>query len=263
MIRGIDHLVIACADPDAAATDLESSLGLVAGGGGRHDGLGTFNRIVWLADGSYLELIGVNDREAALQQPIGAAAVAVLDANGGGLATYALRVDELERTVGSLPADSFGPVMHGSRTRTDGERVEWWAAFPDTALAADGVPFLIQHAYVGAEWGQAALAERSSFRHPLGSPVILTRLDLATGDPPSAAATVHERLEIDFWAVADLAVADIGLHVIRLVPRREMAVPAVITLAAEVDSARTVELLGLRFNVERVELPVPAASVDG
>ncbi|MEJ7801882.1 MAG: VOC family protein [Candidatus Limnocylindria bacterium] len=185
MIRGIDHLVIACADPAAAATELESALGLAVGGGGRHDGLRTFNRIVWLADGSYLELIG------------------------------------------------------------------------------DAVPFLIQHAYVGAEWGHAALAERATFRHPLGSPVILTRLDLATGDPPSVAATIHERLEIDFWAVADLAVADIGLHVIRLVPRREMAVPAVVTLAAEVDSARTVELLGLRFNIERAELPVSAASVDG
>jgi len=52
MIRGIDHLVIACADPAAAATELQSALGLAVGGGGRHDGLGTFNRIVWLADGS-------------------------------------------------------------------------------------------------------------------------------------------------------------------------------------------------------------------
>ncbi len=263
MIRGIDHLVIACADPDAAATELESALGLAVGGGGRHDGLGTFNRLAWLADGSYLELIGVDDREAALQQPIGAAAVAVLDANGGGLATYALGDDEIERTVGSLPEGSFGPVTHGSRARADGERVEWWAAFPDAPLAPDAAPFLIQHAYVGAEWGHTALAERASFRHPLGSPVLLTRLDLATGDPPSVAATIHERLEIDFWAVADLAVADIGLHVIRLVPRREMSVPAVVTLAAEVDSARTVELLGLQFNIERAELPVSAGSVDG
>jgi hypothetical protein len=68
---------------------------------------------------------------------------------------------------------------------------------------------------------------------------------------------MHEQLGIDFWAVADLAVADIGPHVLRLVPRREMAVPAVITLAAEVESPRTVDLLGLRFDVERAALPVP------
>lgn len=262
MIRGIDHLVIACADPDAAAAELESALGLTSTGGGRHAGRGTWNRIAWLADGSYLELIGVDDREAALLQPVGAAAVRALDEHGGGLATYALSDDELELTVGALPKGTFEPVVHGGRTRPDGERVEWWTAFPSTPLASDATPFLIQHAYTGAEWSHAALAERAEFRHPLGSPVILARLDLATGDPPSVAATLHEQLRIDFWAVADLAVADVGLHVIRLVPRREMAVPAVITLAAEIESARTVELLGLRFDVERAELPVPAAGID-
>src|SRR5687768_7666907 len=148
MIRGIDHLVIACADPDGAATELESALGLTAEGGGRHEGMGTFNRIVWLADGSYLELIGVEDRDAALGTPVGAAVVAAPDAHGGGLATWALRDDELEVTVNALPEGAFGPVVHGSRTRPDGEQVEWWAAFPQAPLAAAGVPFLIQHAYV-------------------------------------------------------------------------------------------------------------------
>ena len=78
MIRGIDHLVIACADPDVAAAEFESSLGLVATGGGRHEGLGTFNRIVWLADGSYIELIGIDDADAAREQPVGAATLRAL-----------------------------------------------------------------------------------------------------------------------------------------------------------------------------------------
>ncbi len=41
-----------------------------------------------------------------------------------------------------------------------------------------------------------------------------------------------------------------------------MAVPAVVTLAAEVESPRTAELLGLRFDVERavVSLPIPGRS---
>jgi hypothetical protein len=261
MIRGIDHLVIACADPDAAASELESSLGLVCTGGGRHAGRGSWNRIAWLADGSYLELIGVDDREAALQQPIGAAAVAVLDATtGGGLATYALRDDGLELTANALRATgaAIGPVTHGSRQRDDGETVEWWTAFPDVPLAPEAPPFLIQHAYVGAEWSHAALAERARFAHPIGSPVILARLDVATDDPPGTAAVLHDQLGLDFWAVADLAVVDIGPHVLRLVPRREMPVPAVITLGAEVGAPRTVELLGVRFDVERVALPVPA-----
>ncbi len=256
MIRGIDHLVIACADPDQAANELESALGLTATGGGRHAGLGTFNRIAWLADGSYLELIGVDDREAAQRTPVGTATVAALDVQGGGLATWALRSDEIELTVGGLPEGAFGPVTHGSRARPDGEVVEWWAAFPPAPLGPNAVPFLIQHAYVGAEWSHAALVERASFQHPIGSSVTLVRLDLATDDPPSTAALLHEQLGIDFWAVADLAIADLGTHVVRLVPRREMAVPAVVTLAAEVDAPRTAELLGMRFDVERAELPL-------
>lgn len=262
MIHGIDHLVIACADPDAAAAELESSLGLVCSGGGRHAGRGTWNRIAWLADGSYLELIGVDDREAAMRQPVGAAALAILDSTGGGLATYALRDDGLELTVNALRASgsSIGPVTHGSRQRDDGEMVEWWAALPTTPLAPDAPPFLIQHAYIGAEWGHAALAERTRFAHPIGSPVILARLDVATDDPPGTAAVLHEQLGLDLWAVADLAVADIGPHVLRLVPRREMPVPAVITLGAEVEAPRTVELLGVRFDVERVALPVPTTA---
>jgi hypothetical protein len=100
------------------------------------------------------------------------------------------------------------------------------------------------------------MAERAAFRHPIGSAVILARLDLASAEPPSTAANLHEELGLEFWAVADLAVADIGRHVLRLVPRREMAVPAVVTVGAEIDAARTEDLLGLRFDVERVELPV-------
>ena len=260
MIRGIDHLVVAVTDPDAAAAELESALGLAVTGGGRHPGLGTRNRLAWLADGSYLELIGVEDASLAARSPVGAAAMRTLDEQGGGLATYALRVEHLDHTAAALRAagSSLGQTTHGSRTRDDGEVVEWWTAVPAADLGPTSAPFLIEHAYAGAEWGTGALEERARFSHPIGSPVVLARLDIAAADPPSLAARLHEELELDFWAVADLAVADVGPHVLRLVPRREMAVPAVITLGADVDAPRTVELFGLRFDVERVELPVPA-----
>ena len=259
MIRGIDHLVIACENPDAAAAELEAGLGIVCTGGGVHEQYGTRNRIAWLADGSYVELIGVTDPDRAKQSPVGSATLRAFDEYGGGLATYALRVDDVEEAAATLSADgaSYGPVAHGTRTRDDGEVVEWWTAFPTSPLGPDAPPFLIQHAYVGAEWDHEAMTERARFVHPIGSPVILARLDLAAGDPPSLAASLHTQLQLDFWAVADLAVADVGPHVLRLVPRREMPVPAVITLGAQVEAPRTAELLGLRFDVERVELPVP------
>jgi hypothetical protein len=258
MIRGIDHLVIACEDPDAAAAEVESALGVTCAGGGRHPGSGTRNRIAWMADGSYIELVGVTDREAAAGSPVGAAALHALDEAGGGLATYALRVDDLDVTRAGLQAagSTFGAPIRGSRTRDDGELVEWWTSMPAAPLTPT-LPFLIQHVNAGIEWSPAALAERARFAHPIGSPVLLARLDLAAADPPSLAADLHRELEVDFWAVADLAVADIGPHVIRLIPRREMAVPAVITLAADVPAPRTAELLGIRFDVETANLPVP------
>jgi len=261
MIRGIDHLVIACADPDAAAAELEATVGITCAGGGRHAGRGTWNRIAWLADGSYLELIGVDDAGMALQNPVGAAAVRWLGEHGDGLATYALRVDDLESTAAGLRAAgaSIGPATHGSRTRDDGELVEWWTAFPEVALSPTASPFLIEHAYAGAEWGREALADRARFAHPIGSPVVLSRVDIAAVEPASLAAELHADLGLDFWAVADLAVAEVGPHILRVVPRREMPVPVVVTLGAEVDSPRTADLLGMRFDIEHVDLPVAAA----
>jgi hypothetical protein len=260
MIRGIDHLVIACVDPDAAASELTDALGLAVTGGGRHESGGTRNRIAWLADGSYLELIGIDDRDAALGTAVGAAAVRMLDDHGGGLATFALAVDDLEVTVRGLraAASALSEPVHGSRTREDGELVEWWVSVPSGELGPSFVPFLIQHAMVGAEWGHAALAERAAFAHPIGSPVVLARIDLATDDPPSLAARYHDELGLDVWAVSDLAVCTVGPHVIRLVPAREMDVPAVVTIGAQVDAPRTINVLGIRFDVERVEVVIPA-----
>jgi catechol 2,3-dioxygenase-like lactoylglutathione lyase family enzyme len=257
MITGIDHLVIAVPDPEAAARELEERVGLLATSGGRHEGMGTFNRITWLADGSYLELLGVEDREAALGWAVGAAVLEALD-HGGGLACYALATNELEATVAELQANgsSIGAVQHGSRLRPDGELVEWWSAAPQR-IGLDAVPFLIQHAMTGAEWGPDAVAARADIRHPLGAPALLSRLDLAADDPPTAAALYFRELGLEFWAVGDLAVRDVGPHVVRLVRGADMEVPAVITLGASVEAPRSTTAFGLRFDVE----PVAAVAV--
>jgi catechol 2,3-dioxygenase-like lactoylglutathione lyase family enzyme len=260
MVTGIDHLVIAVSDLDAAAHELEQQIGLAVTGGGRHLGAGTANRIAFLADGSYLELMVVEDREAALLGPVGAAAVRTREAYGSGLAAYALLDDHLETTVAELQANgsSIGPVQHGSRMRPDGELVEWWSAFPES-IGPDGIPFLIRHANTGAEWGPAAMAERRSFAHPIGSPVVLARLDLATPDPSDLAARYARELGVEFWAVVDLAVSNVGRHVIRLVPSREMELPAVVTLGAQIEAPRSAEVLGLRVDLEPVAIPAAVA----
>jgi Glyoxalase-like domain len=258
VVTGIDHLVIAVPDLDDAAQELEQGIGLAVTGGGRHPGAGTANRIAFLADGSYIELIAIEDEAAARAKPVGAAVLHALQ-RGSALAAYALVDDHLDTTVAELQANgsSIGAVQHGSRARDDGELVEWWSAFPES-LGLEGVPFLIRHAYTGIEWGPAAMAERQAFTHPIGSPVMLARLDIATPDPQDLAARHTRELGLEFWAVVDLAVCTVGRHVIRLVPTREIDTPAVITIGAQVEAPRSSQVFGLRIDVEPVAVPVIA-----
>jgi Glyoxalase-like domain len=251
MPSAIDHLVIAVADPEAAAIELAERVGIAAGGAGRHPGAGTYNRVAFLG-APYLELIGVDDAKLATGVPVGRATLAALE-RGGGLATYALLDDEVEATAAALTANgsSIGPVTHGSRQRPDGDVVEWWTAMPPE-LGPTRPPFLAKHRYAGAEWGADALAAREAFVHPIGSPARLVRLDIATDDPPSTAADYATTLGLEFWSVADLAVCSLGPHTIRLVPTREMPVPAVVVIAADVGEPRTIEAFGLRFDIEPV-----------
>jgi len=254
VLRGIDHIAIAVPDPDAAAADLEQRLGLVARGGGRHEGLGTRNRLVWLADGSYLELIGVEDEAQAGAWAMGAATLSALQ-RGGGLAAYALDDRPLRPDVRALLGNGsrIADPVHGSRLRPDGELVEWWTAVPPH-IGPDGLPFLIEHAMTGAEWGTDALAQRAGYVHRLGSPVRLVRLDLAVADPTASAAEHAQQLGMIFSLVGDSAVCSIGQHVVRLNPASQADAPVVVTLAADVQP-REVELFGVRFRIERAELP--------
>jgi glyoxalase-like protein len=246
MPSGIDHLVIAVPDPDAAAAELADTVGLAFTGGGRHAGLGTFNRIAFLGD-AYLELMGVDDSEAAQGWAIGRATVAAL-ASGGGFATWAVLDEEIAATVAQLRANgsSIGPVTRGSRQRPDGALVEWWSAAP-AELGPARPPFLIRHAAYGEEWGVAALAERRAFVHPIGSPVRLDGLELAVGSPIELAATSATEVGLEFVREGDVAVASVGPHAIRLVPGTSRAVEATVLLGAGVTERRSVNALGLAF----------------
>jgi catechol 2,3-dioxygenase-like lactoylglutathione lyase family enzyme len=129
MLAGIDHVVLAVEDPDAAAATLAEKLGLDATAGGRHEALGTFNRLVWLGD-SYLELVGVFDRELAARSWLGPAVLAAIE-RGGGLATWAVAVDDLDRQLTWLPPDAgFVGPLDGERRRDDGRVVRWRLAHP-------------------------------------------------------------------------------------------------------------------------------------
>lgn len=181
MLLGIDHLVVAVADPDRAAAEIEAELGLRAAEGGRHETQGTFNRLVWLGD-TFIELIGVFDRALAERSWIGRPTLAALDADGPAawsLATWAIASDSLDTDAARLrgQGSDLGPPLPGERHRPDGRVVRWRLAAPGD-LGPLEPPFLIEHAPDSAEWTAAERTARAGAIHPIGGPVRLERLEL-------------------------------------------------------------------------------------
>ncbi len=247
MPTGIDHVVIAVADPDAAAAELTERVGLAFTGGGRHPGLGTFNRLAFLGD-AYLELIGVEDAAAAQGWAVGRAAVRSLE-RGGGFVTYALADDGIRGTVARLQANgsSIGPVVHGSRQGLDGEAVEWWTATP-RELGPELPPFLIRHRSVGPEWSSEAMTARRSFAHPLGAAATLVGVQIPVPDPVALAAACVANLGLEFLAIGGGAVCVLGRHVIRLVLAGNQPAPLVSVRAAGAVSS-TLTTLGVTLEI--------------
>jgi Glyoxalase-like domain len=97
----LDHVIYAAADIDLAAARVEREFGLSAQAGGRHEGLGTHNRIVPLGRG-YLELLAVADPDEAAQSNLGRGLMARLAEGGDGLLAWAVAVDDVESVARRL-----------------------------------------------------------------------------------------------------------------------------------------------------------------
>jgi len=246
MLLGIDHLVIAVADPDAAATELESRLGLAARGGGRHDALGTFNRLVWLGD-TYLELIGVFDAALAADSWVGAPTLRALEV-GGGLATWAIATDDIDADVEALRArgSDLGRPVPGERVRPDGSVVRWHLSAP-ARLDADRPPFLIEHDPTAAEWTPADRAERAA------GPARLTVLEIAVDDVGATFRAFTRTMGLRFrpsLSGRGARDADIGGQMVRLRPRRDPGVGgATIHVRHDGTDAMETDALGCRWVV--------------
>ncbi len=64
-----DHLVLAAADLDSGVAWLEDHLGVALSPGGRHERMGTHNRLLQLGDGFYLELIAIDPSAQSPERP--------------------------------------------------------------------------------------------------------------------------------------------------------------------------------------------------
>ena len=251
MFLGIDHLVIAVTDPDLGAARLERELGLAATGSGRHDALGTFNRLIWLGD-SYLELVGVFDRALAESSWLGAPTLRTIDM-GGGLVTWAIATDELDHDVAALrgAGSDLGEPIGGERRRADDQIVRWRLSMP-RQLGPGDPPFLIEHSPTAAEWTPTDRADRSAQRHPIGGPVRIEALELPVDDVNGTIQRLLRTTRLRFrpsLTGGGSRDADIGGQTVRLRPRRGGPGSVVIRLAAPISEPRTAQLLGCRWVV--------------
>jgi hypothetical protein len=211
---------------------------------------GTFNRLAFLGD-TYLELIGVFDEAlvASAGSAVGTATLAVLDAGGEGLATFAVATDDITGDVRRL-RDAGSPIrepVDGSRARPDGEVVRWRTAA--AALGPCEPPFLIEHESTGAEWGVEARAARASYEHPVAGPARLMRLEVPCADPSAVADAYGSTVGVAFEAAGDRGLeARFGPQVVRLAA--DPGDRPVIDLAGDWPEPRDVVRLGIRWRCE-------------
>src|SRR5215218_340007 len=130
----IDHVIYATQDLDTAAARLEAEHGLAVGGGGRHTGLGTENRIFPLG-GGYLELIAVVDHAEAKRSALGHTLAERIHERGEGLMGWVVAVDDVVAAAGRTGAELSVIERSGLRARLAGVT---------TAMAEPALPFFIE-----------------------------------------------------------------------------------------------------------------------
>lgn len=160
----LDHFAVAGASLEAAVAYVEAALGVAMQPGGRHARFGTWNRLLGLADGLYLEAIAIDPDAPPPDRP----RWFNLDRFQGAprLTNWICRVTDLDAALARVPPGAGAPV--------DLERgaLRWRMAVPATGILPydDRFPALIQ--WQGALHPAAMLApsgcalERLIVTHP-------------------------------------------------------------------------------------------------
>lgn len=97
----IDHVIYAADDVDAVTARIEDELGVAAVGGGRHEGHGTYNRIIPLG-GGYLEVLGLADPQEAASSDFGSGLVRRLSHAGEGWLAWVVAVPDVDAVAQRL-----------------------------------------------------------------------------------------------------------------------------------------------------------------
>ena len=194
----LDHLVYATPDLEATIESLERLMGVRASPGGRHPNEGTRNALIALGPARYLEIVGPDPAQPDPGRPRWFGIDAL---RAPRLAGWAARAADLEgiRVEAGRAGVTLGPVMSGSRQRSDGTLLSWRFTDPHT-LAADGViPFFIDwgespHPARAAAGGVALLGLRAEHPDPEGVRKALAALGLELPVSPEPGAALAATL---------------------------------------------------------------------
>lgn len=119
MIHGIDHIVIAGPELDAL-TETYKSLGFSVVGGGKHP-IGSYNSLIGLADGAYIELLSFYEESPNHYW------WDAVHSRGGGLIDFCVRTDDIRGDYAVFEAQGvdMSPLVGLSRVRLDGYQLAW------------------------------------------------------------------------------------------------------------------------------------------
>jgi Glyoxalase-like domain len=149
----LDHVLVAVDDLDAAAEEVEERHALASVEGGRHQGLGTANRIVPLGE-TYLELVAVVDEAEAANSGFGSWVAGGVQPR---LLGWCVRTDDLDGV-----ADRLGlTIADGARARPDGTVLRWRMAGLERSADEPSLPFFIEWR-AGTPYPGEALAQSAT-----------------------------------------------------------------------------------------------------
>jgi len=143
-VSGIDHVIVAVPDLEAAVADFEAQTGLRPYSGGAHPGLGTANYLLPIGHRTYLEIIGP---DPTLDAPTGRGAE-YISLTAPRLAGFALAESDFEAIASrarDLGVELDAPAA-GSRQTPAGQLLTWQALGLPTDPFGDQMVFAI-------DWG--------------------------------------------------------------------------------------------------------------
>ncbi len=142
----VDHLVYASPDLDLGISRIEELLGVRAGSGGSHEGMGTRNALVSLGPNCYLEIIAPDPAQTEYFSP---RPFGIDDLQSPKLMTWAAKGTNLDSLVqrAAKHGIELGEAFAMSRQLPEGQILSWTLTFPMQTEGAGLIPFFI-------DWGE-------------------------------------------------------------------------------------------------------------